>query len=153
LFDYFGVTSWRQLGIRPNQLNPLVNLTQRLKNVTLYMQVFEQVFMLCTLHDLGPMIAKFLKINTYEDALLGPLDENPDVKRVFRYEPTQRHQPIPVITSGDVISWFVDFQDRFRGNLAFGDFLDELVDYYGLQTRKELGLYCKSFPFLLQVRT
>ena len=39
------------------------------------MQIFEQVFMLCTLHELGPLLAKFLNVNTYEDAHLGPLDE------------------------------------------------------------------------------
>ena len=75
--------------------------------------------------------------------------KNPDVKRVFHYEPTQRHQPIPVMTSGDVISLFIDFHARFRRNLAFGQFLDELVNFYQLRTRKELGLYCKSFPFLI----
>ncbi|CAF1088911.1 unnamed protein product [Rotaria sordida] len=107
--------------------------------------------MLCTLHDLGPLLAKFLKVNTYEDAHLGPLDEHPDIKRVFGYEPTQRHQPIPIMTSGDVISLFIDFQARFKRNLAFGEFLDELVNSYRLQTRKELGLYCKSFPYLIQV--
>ncbi|CAF3623985.1 unnamed protein product [Rotaria sp. Silwood1] len=107
--------------------------------------------MLCTLHDLGPILAKFLNVNTFEDAHLGPLDENPDVKRVFRYEPTQRHQPIPIMTSSDVISSFINFQAKFKRNLAFGDFLDELVKSYRLQSRKELGLYCKSFPFLVQV--
>ncbi|CAF1112321.1 unnamed protein product [Rotaria sordida] len=107
--------------------------------------------MLCTLYDLGPILAKFLNVNTYEDAHLGPLDENPDVKRVFRYEPTQRYQPIPIMTSSDVISSFIDFQAKFKRNLAFGDFLDELVKSYRLQSRKELGLYCKSFPFLAQV--
>ncbi|CAF1079827.1 unnamed protein product [Rotaria sordida] len=96
-------------------------------------------------------MAKFLNVNTYEDAHLGPLDENPDVKRVFRYEPTQRYQPIPIMTSSDVISSFIDFQAKFKRNLAFGDFLDELVKSYRLQSRKELGLYCKSFPFLAQV--
>ncbi|CAF2878871.1 unnamed protein product [Rotaria sp. Silwood2] len=106
--------------------------------------------MLCTLHDLGPILAKFLNVNTYEDAHLGPLDENPDVKRVFRYEPTQRYQPIPIMTSSDVISSFINFQAIFKRNLAFGNFLDELVKFYRLQSRKELGLYCKSFPFLVQ---
>ncbi len=151
MFNYFGVDSWRTLGIRPGELSPLINLTERLKKVTFYMEIFEQVFVLCTLHDLGPLLAKFLKVNTYEDALLGPLDENPDVKRVFRYEPTQRHQPIPAMTSGDVISLFIDFRGRFNGNLVFGVFLDELVNRYQLKTQKELGLYCKSFPYLQEV--
>ncbi len=115
------------------------------------MQIFEQVFMLCTLYELGPLLAKFLNVNRYEDAHLGPLDENPDVRRVFRYEPSHRHQPIPIMSSGDVISMFISFQTKWKRNLAFGEFLDELVNIYQLRTRKELGLYCKSFPFLLQV--
>lgn len=114
------------------------------------MQIFEQVFMLCTLYDLEPILAKFLQLNTYEDAHLGPLEENPDVKRVFRYEPTQRHQPIPM-TTAEMITLFIAFQDHFRRNLQFGEFLDQLVYQYQLRTRRELGLYCKSFPFLIQV--
>ncbi|CAF5209965.1 unnamed protein product, partial [Rotaria magnacalcarata] len=105
------------------------------------MQIFEQVFMLCTLHDIGSILARFLKVDTYEDALLGPLNENPDVKRVFCYEPTRRHQPIPLMTSGDVISFFIDFRENSKGNDVIGDFLDSLVNYYQLRTRKELGLY------------
>lgn len=151
LFNCFNVNSWQQLGVRPAELGPLVNLTERLKKVTFYMQIFEQVVMLCTLYELGPLIAKFLKINTYEDAHLGPLYENPDVKRVFRYEPTQRHQPIPVLTSGEIIAFFIDFQVKYKGNISFGDFLDTLVIHCQLRTRNELGLYCKSFPFLLEV--
>jgi hypothetical protein len=151
LFNHFGVKSWQELRVYPGTLGPLVNLTDRLKKVTFYMQIFEQIFMLCTLYDLGPILAKFLQVNTYEDAHLGPLDENPDVKRVFRYEPTRRYQPIPMMTSGNVISLFIDFQAKFRRNLQFGEFLDQLVHHYQLQTRGELGLYCKSFPFLIQV--
>ena len=153
LFTCFNVNSWQQLGVRPDTLGPLINLTDRLKKVTFYMQIFEQVSMLCTLYDLGPILAKFLQVNTYEDAHLGPLEENPNVKRVFRYEPTQRHQPIPMMTSADVIMLFIDFQQRYRRNLQFGLFLDELVYRYQLRTRGELGLYCKSFPFLIQVST
>ncbi|CAF4615042.1 unnamed protein product [Rotaria magnacalcarata] len=115
------------------------------------MQIFEQVFMLCTLHDIGSILARFLKVDTYEDALLGPLNENPDVKRVFCYEPTRRHQPIPLMTSGDVISFFIDFRENSKGNDVIGDFLDSLVNDYQLRTRKELGLYCKSFPYLIEV--
>lgn len=151
LFTHFNVNSWQQLGVRPGTLAPLVNLTDRLKKVTFYMQIFEQVFVLCTLYELGPILAKFLQVNTYDDAYLGPLEENPDVKRVFHYQRTQRDQSIPMITSADVITHFIDFQRRYRRDLQSGLFLDELVYSCQLQTRAELGLYYKSFPFLIQV--
>ncbi|CAF4753864.1 unnamed protein product [Rotaria socialis] len=151
LFNFYHVNSWRRLDVHPGELKPLVNLTDRLKKVAFYMQIFEQVFMLCTLHDIGSILARFIKVDTYEDALLGPLSENPDVKRVFCYEPTRRHQPIPLMTSGDVISLFIDFRENSKGNVVIGNFLDALVNYYHLRTRKELGLYCKSFPYLIEV--
>ncbi|CAF1313722.1 unnamed protein product, partial [Adineta ricciae] len=151
LFQHYGVASWSQLGVRSSEFSPLVNLTDRIRKVTFYMQIFEQIYVLCTLHDLGPLLAGFLKLNTYEDALLGPLDENPDVKRVFRYEPTQRHQPIPFLVSGDVITLFIQFRQRFRGRVQYGEFLNELVNFYQLRTQRELGLYCKSFPYLQEV--
>jgi hypothetical protein len=129
-----------------------MNHIHRDKDVTFYMQVFEQIFNLCSLHDLGPLISKFLKLNTYEDAHLGPLDEHPAVKRVFRYKPKKRHQPIPEITSGDIISAFIEFQDRYqRRRFDYQEFLDELVEKYQLEKREELGLFCKSFPYLTEV--
>lgn len=148
----YGVESFRELGIYPRDLKPLKNLIQRVKDVTFYMQVFEQIFNLCTLHDLSPLLAKFLKVNTYEDAHLGPLDENPDVKRVFKYKPTKRHQPIPQITSGQIITAFVTFQEKYPGRSCDYDrFLDELVQQNKLQKREELGLFCRSFPYLTEV--
>lgn len=151
LFNFYHVHSWRQLQVHPGNLKPLVNLTDRLRNVNFYMQIFPYIFSLCTLHDIGPILARFLKVNTYEEAFLGPLDENPDVIRVFDYTPTRRHQPIPEMTSGDVISFFMEFRENSRENFVTGTFLDKLVNYYQLRTRKELGLYCPSFAYLIQV--
>ncbi|CAF4541720.1 unnamed protein product, partial [Rotaria sp. Silwood2] len=62
LFEYFGVHSFRELGVDQRNLTPLTNLIQRHKSIILYMQIFERVFNLCTLHDLDPMLAKFLKL-------------------------------------------------------------------------------------------
>ena len=154
LFNYFRVKSWQQLGVRTNELSPLVNLTERIKKVTFFMQIFEQVFMLCTLHDLGSILASFLKINTYEDAHLGPIDKNPDVKKYSVTKPVDPGQPIPAITSGEVIWLFINFQAQARsgGPVVFTEFLDELVRRYQLRTWDELGLYCKSFPYLVEVR-
>jgi hypothetical protein len=116
------------------------------------MQIFEQVFNLCTLHDLEPLLAKFLKVNTYDDVHLGPLDENPEVKRVFKYRPRKRHQSIPNITSGQIIKEFLAFQDKYqRQRFNYEDFLDALVEQNQLQRREELGLFCKSFPYLSEV--
>jgi hypothetical protein len=116
------------------------------------MQIFEQVFNLCTLHDLGPLLAKFLQVNTYEDLHLGPIYEHPDVKRVFNYKPRKRNQPIPDITSGQIITAFLAFQEKHqRRRYDYGEFLDELVEKNQLQKREELGLFCKSFPYLTVV--
>ncbi len=152
LFANHSVQSFRELGIDKRDLNVLMNHIHRDKDVTFYMQVFEQIFNLCTLHDLGPLISKFLKLNTYEDAHLGPLEEHPEVKRVFRYQPKKRHQSIPEITSGDIISAFIEFQDKYqRRRFDYKEFLNELVQKYQLEKREELGLFCKSFPYLTEV--
>ena len=153
LFSFYGVESFRDLRVDPRDLKPLKNLIHKIKDVTFYMQVFEQIFNLCTLHDLDPLLAKFLKVNTYEDAHLGPLDENPDIKRVFKYKPTKRHQSIPKITSGQIISAFIIFQDKYREKYCdYERFIDELVEQNKLQKREELGLFCRSFPYLTEVQ-
>ncbi|CAF4891157.1 unnamed protein product, partial [Rotaria sp. Silwood2] len=119
---------------------------------TLYMQVFEQIFNLCTLYDLAPLIVKFLKVNKYEDAHLGPLDEHPTVKRVFKYKPIQRQVLIPEITSEEIIHAFVEFQQSHqRRKFLYEDFIDELVQEYQLEKREQLGLFCRSFPYLSKV--
>ncbi|CAF4266197.1 unnamed protein product, partial [Adineta steineri] len=84
LFEHYKVNSFRELRVNARHLKTLTNLSHRIKDVTFYMQIFEQVFNLCTLHDLDPLLAKFLKFDTYEEAHLGPLDKNPDVQRVFQ---------------------------------------------------------------------
>lgn len=152
LFEYYKVRSFRDLGVNHRNLKSLTNLIHRIKDATFYMQIFEQVFNLCTIHDLGPLISRFLKIDKYEDAHLGPLDENPDVKRVFKYKPRKRRQPIPDITSGQIVAAFLDFQEQQqRRRYDYEEFLDELVEQNQLQKREELGIYCKSFPYLTEV--
>jgi hypothetical protein len=117
------------------------------------MHVFEQIFNLCTLNDLDLLLARFLKVEKYEDLLLGPLDKNPDVQRVFAYKPTKSDQRIPAITTGQVIQSFMEFQKAHRRerNIPFEEFLDYLVKKYELQSREGLGIFCKSFPYLVQV--
>jgi len=152
LFTHYGVQSFRDLGVDRRNLKTLMNLIHRIKDVIFYMQIFEQVFNLCTLHDLDPLLAKFLNVNKYEDAHLGPIDENPEVKRIFKYKPSKRHQPIPEITSGQIVAHFLDFQEKNqRRRYDYEEFLDEIVEQNELQKREELGIFCKSFPYLTEV--
>ena len=152
LFERYGVRSFHQLRVYRRNLNALVNLHHYNHDIKFYMQVFGQIFNLCTLHELGPLLAKFLKVETYDDVRLGPLDEHPDVQRVFEYKPAKRHQPIPVITSADIINAFLEFQELNRGSRTnYEAFLDSLVEKYELRRREELGIYCRSFPYLTEV--
>jgi len=153
LFHHFHVNSWHDLRVQQSRFNALINLTDRQKDVNFYMHVFEQIFNLCTLNDLDLLLARFLKVEKYEDLLLGPLDKNPDVQRVFAYKPTKSDQPIPAITTGQVIESFMEFQKAHRRerNIPFEEFLDYLVKKYELQSREGLGIFCKSFPYLVQV--
>ena len=152
LFAFYGVESFSQLQVNQRNLDALINLIHYNRDVTFYMQVFEQIFNLCTLHDLGPLLAKFLQVETYEDARLGPLDVHPAIKYVFKYKPTRRHQSIPAITCADIINAFLEFQESQRGRrFYYEEFLDNLVQRSQLQKREELGIYCKSFPYLTEV--
>ncbi|CAF4860629.1 unnamed protein product, partial [Rotaria sp. Silwood1] len=153
LFEYFDVHSFRELGVDQRNLTPLTNLIQRHKSVILYMQIFERVFNLCTLHDLGPILAKFLQLQKYEDAHLGPLDKHPDVKRIFQYKRPTSSNAVTEITTGDVINAFLDFQAKYHGptRMPFDEFLEELVKEYKVENREQLGIFCRSFPYLTQV--
>ncbi|CAF3697074.1 unnamed protein product [Rotaria sordida] len=153
LFHYYNVNSWYDLRTQPSRFDALINLTDRQKTVTFYMHVFEQIFNLCTLNDLESLLARFLKVGKYDDLLLGPLDKNPEVQRIFKYQPTNPDQYIPEITTGQVIKSFIEFQKahRYQRLTSFDGFIDHLVEGHNLQSREELGLFCKSFPYLVQM--
>ncbi|CAF1395347.1 unnamed protein product [Rotaria sordida] len=153
LFHYFNVNSWHDLRVQASRFDALINLTDRQKDVTFYMHVFEQTFNLCTLNDLDALVARFMKVEKYDDLLLGPLDKNPEVRSIFKYKPIDPNQPIPKITTGEVIKKFIDFfkSCRHQRQMPFDRFLDQLVEEYQLESREELGLFCKSFPYLVQV--
>ncbi|CAF1258977.1 unnamed protein product [Adineta steineri] len=153
LFEHYKVNSFRELRVNPRHLKTLTNLSHRVKDVTFYMQIFEQIFNLCTLHDLDPLLAKFLKFDTYEEAHLGPLDKNPDVQRVFQYKPRKRRQSIPDITSGQIIDAFIAFKDKHRRHerYDYNGFIAELLQQNQLHKKEELGIYCKSFPYLSEI--
>ncbi|CAF4235055.1 unnamed protein product [Rotaria sp. Silwood2] len=153
LFAYFDVHSFRKLQVDQRNLTPLTNLIQRHKSVKLYMQVFEKIFNLCTLHDLGPMLAEFLKLQQYDDAHLGPLDKHPDVQRLFQYKQPTSGNPITEITTGNVINAFIHFHAKYCGpsRMPFDEFLEELVKEYKVENREQLGIFCRSFPYLTEV--
>ncbi|CAF3404047.1 unnamed protein product [Rotaria socialis] len=152
LFRFYRINSWYELRVQPSRFDAFMNLTDRQKSVIFYLHVFEQTFNLCTLNDLGFLIARFMKVDKYDDLRLGPLDKNPEVQRIFGYQPTSPDQPIPTITTGQVIKKFMDFQKvRRQQRTTLDTFLDFLVQDFMLQSREELGLFCKSYPYLIQV--
>ncbi|CAM4909922.1 unnamed protein product [Rotaria socialis] len=153
IFEHLGIRSFHQIGVDQRNLTPLNNLIQRHKSVKLYMQVFEKVFNLCTLHDLGAMLAKVLKLEKYEDAHLGPLEEHPDIKRIFQYTRPTSGKAITEITTSNVINAFLDFQAAYRGpmRIPFDEFLEKLVKEYKVESREQLGIFCRSFPYLTEV--
>ena len=153
LFRLYRVQSWQELSSHPSHFVPLSNLTDRQKSVTFYVQILEQTFNMCTLHDLEPLLVKFMKVDHYDELHLGPLSKHPKIQEIFDYHPTDDDQPIPEITTGDIIKTFIDFQRTYRGGRPelFEKFLDRLVKKYELQNRSDLGFFCKSFPYLVQV--
>ncbi|CAF4728728.1 unnamed protein product, partial [Rotaria magnacalcarata] len=80
-----------------------------------------------TLHDLGAILAKVLKLEKYEDAHLGPLEEHPDIKRIFQYTRPTSGKAITEITTSNVINAFLDFQAAYRGamRIPFDEFLEK----------------------------
>lgn len=150
---HYQVPSYRDLRIyHVMDLKSRANLIKRSKDVTFYMQVFKETFNLCTISDLDALIAKFLQLNTYDDANLGPLHKHPSVQQIFQFKPKKRNEPVIKITSGEIIAQFLDFhQANQRVRYSYEDFVDQLVHTYQLENREQLGLFCRSFPYLTQV--
>lgn len=153
LLKFFGVNQLRDLRVNLTHLVPLNNLRSRIKAVNLYIQIFKQLFNICTLHDFRPKIEQFLETQNYDDLHLGPLEVNPDVIQLFNYKPVNADDPVPQVTTGEVVQSFIEFSDRFNEarETIFDNFIVHLVTKYELQSIHELGLFCRSFPYLLQV--
>jgi len=153
LLKSFGVNQLRDLRVDLTHLVPLNNLRSRIKAVNLYIQIFKQLFNICTLHDFRPKIEQFLETQNYDDLHLGPLEANEDVIQLFNYKPVNADDPVPQVTTGEVVQSFIEFSDRFKEarETIFDNFIVHLVTKYELQSIHELGLFCRSFPYLLQV--
>ncbi|CAF0986825.1 unnamed protein product [Adineta steineri] len=153
LFAHFRCRSWNELKVHQNKLKALDNLDNRVKNVTLHVQMLKEIFNICTLYELEPLLVKCLEVNRYEDLEMGPLGVNPIVQEIFNYDPIHRNQAILPITTSDIIQHFVKFRRNRTGSSETyrDDFLNYLGQKYRLQSWKELGLHLGSFPFLIHV--
>ena len=153
VLEHYQGQSYRDLGIyHLTDIKSRANLIKRSKDVTFYMQVFKETFNLCTIFDLNALIANFLQLNTYDDANLGPLHKHPSVQQIFQFKPKKRNESVPKMTSGEIIAKFLEFhQANQHIRYNYEDFLDQLVHTYRLENREQLGLFCRSFPYLTQV--
>lgn len=155
LFNFYHARSWQDLRAHPGDLTPLNNLTDRQKSVTFYIQVLEQVFNLCTIHDFHDILVRFMKVQSYEDLHLGPLHKNPWIERIFHYQPEHDDDDsLPPITNGMVIKSFLAFQKTYAGAREdiFRNFLEHFAREQQVQGPENLGVFCRSPPYLIQVK-
>ena len=153
LLHTFRVNQLRDLRINLTHLIPLNNLKNRVKAVNQYLQIFKQLCNICTLHDFRPKVEQFLETQNYDDLHMGPLEANPDVIQLFNYKRANADDPVPPVTTGDVVQSFMEFLERFKEarETLFDNFIIHLVTKYELQSIHDLGLFCRNFPYLLQV--
>ena len=153
LFQHFRVSSWRDLRVHPARFDALTNHNDRLKNINLYVHVFQQVFHICTLKDFESYLLRFLEVDSYDDLRLGPLDKHPEIQRVFKYKPIAANQPIPTITTGEIIERFMEFLKKHghQKQTPLDEFLDELVKVYEVQSREQLAIFHRGWPHLIKV--
>lgn len=153
LFQHFRVPSWRELRVHPMKFGALTNHNDRLKNINLYLHVFQQVFHICTLKDFELYLLKFMEVDSYDALRMGPLDKHPEVQKVFKYKPLAANQPIPDITTGEIIERFMEFlkKHRHQKQTPLEEFLDDLVKVYEVQSREQLGLFHRGWPHVIKV--
>ena len=152
-FTKYEVQSFEELGISDQRyLKVLMDHEQKDKKVRFYMQCFPHIFNLCTLYDASSLISEFLGLSNYEEALLGPIHKHPAINRVFKFELMRGSDEILKLTSEDIVDAFLQFQASNRTRyFIYDDFLNHLVQIYGLEKPQQLGLFCKSFPYFTQV--
>ncbi|CAF4224734.1 unnamed protein product, partial [Rotaria sp. Silwood2] len=154
LFKIYKVTEWSHLNINHvnnpyKDLTPLSNLVLKHATVNLFVDVFKHIRIIGTLPELDQEISHHFKIDSYDKLNLGPILKHPKIITLFNLH------DVPIIrptTSIKIIELFYDYTRTVKYNetVDFDAFKDHAAESFGVETWTHLGVYAKSFPYILQ---
>ncbi|KAM9837751.1 uncharacterized protein ACBR49_018381 isoform 2-T3 [Aulostomus maculatus] len=139
------IPSLEAVKIKPWSLQALKDLQYIMKEINMFIESSEAVMSICTLYELGQLLAGLKNKKRYEELNLGPLCKLPLIHRMFKIASDTKDDDIRQIETTDILKQLRIFRRKQMGvKIDLAEFMKHLADHYNCETPYELGIRIHS---------
>ncbi|RXM31499.1 hypothetical protein EOD39_1724 [Acipenser ruthenus] len=138
----------QRCGIIPQRDLPAIKeLSRTLREINIFIEAFEAVRTVCTLHEIGECLAGLKNKKRFEELELGPLCKLPLIYKMFKVPSTIKDEDIHEIETVDILKSlraYMREQRTYRSKVDLAEFMQFVVDQYKCDSPYELGIRIQS---------
>ncbi|XP_035998446.1 protein NO VEIN isoform X3 [Fundulus heteroclitus] len=132
--------------LKPWTVPALKDLLYLTREINMFIEAAEAVTSICTLYELGQMLAGLKDKKCYQELNLGPLCKLPLVHRMFKIDSNTKDDDIHEIETVHILKQINIFRRKhLKQRLDLADFMKHLADHYNCESPYELGIRIHSF--------
>uniref|UniRef100_UPI00398E4A41 uncharacterized protein isoform X2 n=1 Tax=Pristiophorus japonicus TaxID=55135 RepID=UPI00398E4A41 len=152
---YYRIQNFKNLGIwSPTKLPAIQELRRTQREVTTFIEAFENIRCVCTLYELNQCLAALKNKNNFEELNLGPLCKQPLVHRMFKVPQSLKDEDIFEIETVDILQSLHTYRKTNRARkIDLAEFIKYLADQYHCDSPYELGIRITSIGLLISTQT
>uniref|UniRef100_A0A3Q2QWH8 Wu:fj29h11 n=1 Tax=Fundulus heteroclitus TaxID=8078 RepID=A0A3Q2QWH8_FUNHE len=128
--------------LKPWTVPALKDLLYLTREINMFIEAAEAVTSICTLYELGQMLAGLKDKKCYQELNLGPLCKLPLVHRMFKIDSNTKDDDIHEIETVHILKVLIK---KVHQRLDLADFMKHLADHYNCESPYELGIRIHSF--------
>ncbi|RXN00805.1 hypothetical protein EOD39_8678 [Acipenser ruthenus] len=142
------IPALQRCGIIPQRDLPAVKeLSRTLREINIFIEAFEAVRTVCTLHEIGQCLAGLKNKKHFEELELGPLCKLPLIYKMFKVPSTMKDEDIREIETVDILKSlraYMREQRAYRSKVDLAEFMQFVMDQYNCDSPYELGIRIQS---------
>ncbi|XP_058848447.1 uncharacterized protein LOC117424580 isoform X2 [Acipenser ruthenus] len=142
------IPALQRCGIIPQRDLPAVKeLSRTLREINIFIEAFEAVRTVCTLHEIGQCLAGLKNKKHFEELELGPLCKLPLIYKMFKVPSTMKDEDIREIETVDILKSlraYMREQRAYRSKVDLAEFMQFVMDQYNCNSPYELGIRIQS---------
>ncbi|XP_067914661.1 uncharacterized protein wu:fj29h11 isoform X3 [Heterodontus francisci] len=149
---HYRIRNVTNIGIRSpsRQLPAIEELRRTQREVTIFIEAFENIRCVCTLYELNQCLAALKNKQNFEELRLGPLCKQPLVHRMFKVPQSLKDEDIFEIETVDVLQSLRAYRKCNRAQkIDLAEFIKYLADQYHCDSPYELGIRITSIGLLI----
>ncbi|XP_067859939.1 uncharacterized protein wu:fj29h11 isoform X2 [Heptranchias perlo] len=148
---HFRTQSLRNIGIWPPSKLPAIHELRRTqREITIFIEAFENIRCVCTLYELNQCLAALKDKQNFEELNLGPLCKQPLVHRMFKVPQSLKDEDIFEIETVDILQSLRAYKKSNKAQkIDLADFIKYLADQYHCDSPYELGIRITSIGLLI----